>query len=120
MEERNLVPTKEDYIRFVEMLSNRQMIVVLRRLTPKSNTFEYKFICANDKGKWDYTWLVFWCLGCPTNGNHTRTGMAVRGHYCDSLLERTLDYIKGSSGSGAIIPVEVRRNVLEYVTMYDM
>ena len=46
--------TKE---RFVTMLENRQIIVIRSRQKGRK-TFAYKFIGANDSGKWDFTPLV--------------------------------------------------------------
>ena len=48
---------KETKERFVQMLKDRQ-IIVIRCYIPGRKNFYYKFIGANNSGKWDFTPMI--------------------------------------------------------------
>lgn len=53
-----MIITKEMKERFVEMLKAGQIIVIQCNKGNNRRTYDYKFIGANDSGKWDFTPLV--------------------------------------------------------------
>lgn len=50
--------TNETKIRFARMLAKKQIIVIQCNKGNNRRTYDYKFIGANDSGKWDFTPLV--------------------------------------------------------------
>jgi hypothetical protein len=53
-----MIITEETKKRFVSMLVARQILVIECHRNPKDRHYEYKFIGANEKGKWDFTPMI--------------------------------------------------------------
>lgn len=78
--------TKE---RFVKMLQNHEIVCIFRRLSQRSDTYEYKFIGMHEGLKWDFTWCIADATGCETNGK-SGISIAVRSKSAQYLLETAL------------------------------
>lgn len=75
--------TKETKERFVEMLKNRQVIVIQCDKDVNRKTYDYKFIGANSGGKWDFTPLVAEMSGYSSNRRKTVMRLAI--HALDAV-----------------------------------
>ena len=53
-----MIITKETKERFVKMLKAGQIIVIQCNKSSNRKTYDYKFIGANNSGKWDFTPLA--------------------------------------------------------------
>lgn len=88
-----MVFTKETKERFVEMLKNRQIIVIERNSGNGRATYDCKFIGVCDSLKWDFTPLVAEYSGCPTNKN-VMVRLAVRCFDPVCVVEHTLNALQ--------------------------
>lgn len=53
-----MIITEETKQRFLQMLNNRQIIVIQCNKGSQHKTYNFKFIGANSEGKWDFTPMV--------------------------------------------------------------
>lgn len=83
--------TKETKERFVEMLKNRQVIVIMCDKGTNRRTYNCKFIGANDSGKWDFTPLVAEKSGYPSNRRTTVERLAIHALDAVSVVCDTLN-----------------------------
>ena len=98
-----MIITKETKERFVEMLKAGQIIVIQCNKGNNRKTYDYKFIGANDSGKWDFTPLVAEYSGYQNNkGVQYLTIRALDGVsvICSTLCELQKDGIETDFGDG--------------------
>lgn len=67
-----MIITEETKKRFLKMLNDRQIIVIQCNKGSQHKTYNFKFIGANSKGKWDFTPMVVEMSRFPSNKT-TRT-----------------------------------------------
>lgn len=66
---------KEMKERFVQMLKDRQILIVAGQQTAKNGDGDYKFIGANNDGKWDFTLLLGQLSGCSVRSDEWKQGV---------------------------------------------
>ena len=98
-----MIITKETKERFVKMLKAGQIIVIQCNKSSNRKTYDYKFIGANNSGKWDFTHLVAEYSNYPNNKGcqylaiRSLDGAAV---ICSTLYELKKEGIKTGLGDG--------------------
>ena len=90
--------TRETKERFVKMLKNRQVIVVRCKKSARK-TYNYKFIGANELGRWDFTPLVAEISGAQSDGNDILL-LSIRGIDAAAIITDTLIELKNQGVSG--------------------
>jgi len=95
--------TKETKERFVKMLKARQIIVIQCNKGSNRKTYDFKFIGANNSGKWDFTPLLAEYSnysnnkGCQYLSIRSLDGAAV---ICSALCELKKEGMKTGLGDG--------------------
>ena len=98
-----MIITKETKERFVKMLKAGQIIVIQCNKGNNRRTYDYKFIGANDSGKWDFTPLVAEYSNYPNNKGcqyltiRSLDGVSV---ICSTLCELQKEGIETDFGDG--------------------
>lgn len=99
-----MIITKETKERFVRMLKARKIIVIQCKKSSNRKTFNYKFIGANNSGKWDFTPMIAEYSnysnskgGCQYLSIRSLDGAAV---ICSTLCELKKEGIKTGLGDG--------------------
>lgn len=82
--------TKETQERFVQMLKDRQ-IIVIRCQFPNRKHCAYKFIGANNSGKWDFTPLISEFCNYPTNTRKDISDRVVYGNDGAGIIQNALN-----------------------------
>ena len=85
-----MVIPKELKERFVQMLKDRQIIVV-RCQFPNRKHCAYKFIGANNSGKWDFTPLISEFCNYPTNTRKDISDRVVYGNDGAGIIQNALN-----------------------------
>ena len=62
-----MIFTEETKKRFVSMLVAKQILVIECHRKPRDRHYDYKFIGANDQGKWDFTPMIEEVMGFKSN-----------------------------------------------------
>lgn len=92
--------TKETKERFVSMLKERQIIVIECDKSAKNKNYNYKFIGANEYGRWDFTPLVAEFSGYPNNRNKCVMRLSVRGIDAAAIIADTLMNLENQDAIG--------------------
>lgn len=83
-----MIITEETKQRFIEMLKNRQIIVIQYRRHQRSSVF--KFIGANDRGKWDFTPCVADMAGIEYNGEMINENISIVGKDAVDIITKAV------------------------------
>lgn len=83
-----MIITEETKLRFVRMLAQRHIIVIQHR--PTRRALSFKFIGADDDGKWDFSPCVAETSGCKTYGNAQRESISVGGTDAADIIVKSL------------------------------
>lgn len=102
--------TEETKLRFVRMLAQRHIIVIQHRPTRRSLSF--KFIGADNDGKWDFSKCVAETSGCKTYGSMQGESISVGGVDAADIIVKSL---KNMAEEGLIIKKEPDHETYEKV-----
>lgn len=89
-----MIIEKETKERFVRMLKNRQIIVILCNKYPRSKNYNIKFIGADAHGRWDFTPLVAEFSGYKSNAKTDIMFMAIFDDDPAAVITDTLKKLK--------------------------
>ena len=89
-----MIITKETKERFIQMLKDKQIIVIQADLGKKRKTYNFKFIGANNDDKWDFTPLVAETSGYPSNRRTTIERLAIHALDAVSVVYNTLNKLQ--------------------------
>lgn len=80
--------TEQTMQRFLQMLNDRQIIVIQHKAHQGRYTF--KFIGANDSGKWDFTPMIAYTADIEFNGEMSLENLSIVGIDAADIIKRSL------------------------------
>ncbi len=114
-----MIITEETKKRFMRMLADRQIIVIQHKCHRASYLF--KFIGANDAGKWDFTPMVVDVAGIEYNGEMSTENLSVLGKDAADILTKVVKKLMcGGNWMFAETYHEIYEKVREHITTFYM
>lgn len=92
-----MIITKETKERFVKMLKAHQIIVIQCNKGNNRKSYDYKFIGADVRGRYDFTPLVAEYSGYKSNKNKTVMYLSVQGLDAAAIITDTLDALRNEN-----------------------
>ncbi len=106
-----MVITEETKLRFIAMLAKRHVIVIQVK-SHGSNHYRFKFIGADDSGKWDFTPMVADTAGVEYNGEMLNENLSIVAKDAADLIVKV---IKNMAEDGLILKREDDHETYEKV-----
>jgi hypothetical protein len=89
-----MIITEETKQQFLQMLNDRQIIVIQCNKGSQYKTYNFKFIGANSEGKWDFTPMVVEMSGFPSNKSTNIHHLSVRALDATDVICNVIEKMK--------------------------
>lgn len=89
-----MIFTEETKQRFLQMLNDRQIIVIQCNKGSQYKTYNFKFIGANSEGKWDFTPMVVEMSRFPSNKSTSIQHLSVRALDATNVICNVIEKMK--------------------------
>jgi len=89
-----MIITEETKQRFLQMLNNRQIIVIQCNKGSQYKTYNFKFIGANGEGKWDFTPMIAEMSCYPYCNDSCITHLSIRALDATGVICNVIEKMK--------------------------